>query len=187
MAVLPPKKIQLKDGTEVVLRCAQEGDALALLEGAQTVFLDGEGMVVEADEFNKTEDEEKAWVHALNGNPRELLLMAEVDRRIVGSIDFHIVKRRRLAHCGEFGMSVQPDWRSRGIGNALLESLIEWASTVKEVEKIGLKVRADNLRGIALYRKHGFVQCGVAKDAIKLRDGVYVDDITMERFVRSRS
>ena len=82
-------------------------------------------------------------------------------------------------------MSVQPDWRGRGVGNALLGSLIEWASAVKAVEKITLKVRADNPRAIALYKKHGFVQSGYAKDAMRLSNGVYVDDITMERFVRS--
>ena len=184
MAFLPPKKIQLKDEM-VVIRCAQEGDALALLEVAKTVFLDGEGMVVEPDEFSKTEDQEKAWINALNDNPRELLLVAEVASRIVGNIDFHIAKRRRLAHSGVFGMSVLPGCRGRGIGNALLGSLIEWASTVKEIEKIGLQVRADNERGIALYRKHGFAQCGLSKDSLKLADGVYVDEITMERFVRS--
>jgi RimJ/RimL family protein N-acetyltransferase len=35
-----------------------------------------------------------------------------------------------------------------------------------------------------VYTKLGFVQCGVARDAMKLPDGVYVDDILMERFVR---
>lgn len=185
MALLPPKKTRLKDGTEVVLRCAEEGDARALLEATQTIFVDGEGMVVEPDEFIKTEDQEKEWIAALNSNPRELLLVAEVDNRIVGNIDFHIGKRRRVAHWGEFGMSVQPGWRSRGVGNALLARLIEWALSVKEVEKITLRVRADNPRAIALYKKHGFVQCGVARDAIKLSNGTYVDDIMMERFVRS--
>lgn len=82
-------------------------------------------------------------------------------------------------------MGVHPDWRSRGVGNVLLGSLIEWARSVPEIEKISLKVNADNHRAIALYQKHGFVQCGHSKNAIKLRDGVYVDDFTMERFVRS--
>jgi RimJ/RimL family protein N-acetyltransferase len=185
VAILAPKRIHLKDGTEVVLRSGQESDALALLGAAQTTFLDGEGMVVEPDEFNMTEDQEKAWISALNENPRELLLLAEVQGRIIGNIDFHIAKRRRLAHSGYFGISIHPDWRNRGIGNVLLESLLAWARAVPEIEKIKLKVRADNPRAIALYRKHGFVQCGCSKDEIKLRDGVYVDDIEMERFVRS--
>jgi RimJ/RimL family protein N-acetyltransferase len=185
MAVIPARTIQLRDGTEVVLRCAQESDALALLEAVRAVFTDGEGMVLEPEEFDKTEDQEKVWIKAINDNPRELLLLAEVGGRIVGNIDFHIAKRRRLAHTGEFGMSVQPGWRNRGIGNALLESLVEWADSVKEIEKIVLKVRADNPRAVALYKKHGFVQSGYAKDAMRLSEGVYVDDITMERFVRS--
>jgi putative acetyltransferase len=81
-------------------------------------------------------------------------------------------------------MSVQPGWRSRGVGNALLGSLVAWATSVKEIEKIILRVRADNPRAIALYKKHGFVQCGLSKDVLKLDDGVYVDEVTMERFVR---
>jgi len=182
MATIAPRTIRLRDGTDVVLRSAQESDALALLQLAREIFLDGEGMLLEADEFVKTEDEERAWIRALHENPSELVLVAEVHGRIVGIIDFHIAKLRRLAHSGHFGMAVHPDWRNRGIGNALLASLLEWARSAPQVEKISLKVRADNPRGIALYRKHGFVHCGREKNAIKLSDGVYVDDLSMERF-----
>jgi RimJ/RimL family protein N-acetyltransferase len=185
MALISSRRIRLKDGTEVVIRCARDSDARALLDAVLAVLVDGDGMLAEPDEFNTTEDEEKVWIKAFNDNPRSLLLVAEVEGRIVGNIGFSIGRRRRLAHSGEFGMSVQPGWRNRGIGNALLGSLIEWATGVKEVEKISLKVRADNERGIALYKKHGFVQCGYLKDSMKLSDGVYVDDILMERFVRS--
>jgi RimJ/RimL family protein N-acetyltransferase len=184
MALIAAKKIRLRDGTEVLLRCADDRDALALLEAARVIFADGDGMAIDPDEFEKTEDQEKAWIVDLNDNPRNLLLVAEVGGGIVGNIDFHSSRRRRLAHTGEFGLSVQPAWRSRGVGTALLERLIEWARGVQEVEKISLKVRADNRRAIAVYTKLGFVQCGVARDAMKLPDGVYVDDILMERFVR---
>jgi RimJ/RimL family protein N-acetyltransferase len=185
MARIPSRTVNLKDGRKVLLRCAEESDALALVEAAKNTFLDGEGMVVEPDEFTKTEAEESAWIRGLNENPKELLLIAEADGRIVGNIDFHIEKRRRLAHAGVFGMSVQPGWRNSGMGSALLESLLQWARSVPEVEKVYLIVRADNPRAIALYRKHGFVQSGLAKDSIKLPDGTYVDELTMEMFVRS--
>jgi len=185
MALIPAKTIRLKEGTDVVLRCADDRDSLALLDAARAIFADGDGMVIDPDEFEKTEEQEKAWIRDLNDNPRNLLLVAEVSGCIVGNIDFHSARRRRLAHTGEFGISVQPDWRNRGVGTALLEHLIEWARGVREVEKISLKVRADNRRAIALYTKQGFVQCGVARDAMKLPDGIYVDDILMEKFVRS--
>jgi RimJ/RimL family protein N-acetyltransferase len=185
MPVIPAKTVHLSDGTKVLIRCAGESEALALIEATRNILADGEGMVAEPGEFNKTEEQEREWIRGLNENPTNLLRVAEVEGQIVGNIDFHSAKRRRLAHVGEFGMSVQPGWRSRGVGSALLEGLIAWARSVPEVEKITLRVRADNPRGIALYEKHGFLPCGLAKDAIKLSDGVYVDEITMERFVRS--
>ena len=185
MATVAGKRIRVKDGTEVVVRSSEESDAPAFLEVRRALVLDGEGMIAEPDEFNKTEDEIRTWIATHVENPSNLLLVAEVQGRLVGSIDFEIARRRRLAHSGHFAISVHPDWRNRGIGNALLGSLITWAQTIPEIEKINLKVRADNPRAIALYRKHGFVQSGCEKDAIKLAEGVYVDDLAMERFVRS--
>jgi RimJ/RimL family protein N-acetyltransferase len=184
MAVMAPKTIQLKDGIRALLRCAGDSDALALLENAKSGFVDGEGMVVEPDEFTKTEEQEKEWIRGLNENPRNLLLVVEVEGRIVGNIDFHIARRRRVAHWGEFGMSVVPGWRSRGVGDALLGGLVAWATSVPEIEKIVLRVRADNPRAMALYKKHGFVEYGRSKDSVRLSDGVYIDDVMMERFVR---
>ena len=185
MATIDSRTVNLKDGREVVLRCAREDDAAVLLEFARTVFLDGEGMILEPEEFIKTEEEQKAWIRALNDNPRQLLLIADAGGVIVGNIDFHIGKRRRLAHSGSFGMSVRSGWRGFGVGNVLLKSLVEWARSVPEIEKITLGVRADNPRAIALYKKHGFVQSGCSRDAIKMGDGSFVDDLWMEMFVRS--
>jgi len=185
MARIPNRIVRLADGREVVLRCAEVSDAKAMLEAATNLFVDGEGMVLEPDEFIKTESDERTWINDLNENPRDLLLVAEAEGRIVGSIDFHIGRRRRLAHAGIFGMGVQPGWRNCGLGNALLGSLLQWARSVPEIEKIYLVVRADNPRAIALYQKHGFVQSGRAKDSVKMADGTFVDEFTMETFVRS--
>ena len=183
MARITPTEFQLKDGTQLLIRCAEQSDAVRLLEAVITVVRDGDGMIVEPDEFNQGEEQEQSWIRAFNDNPRELLLVAEAAGQIVGNIGFHIAKRRRLSHSGEFGMSVHPNWRNRGIGSALLDSLVEWALSVPEIEKICLKVRADNDRAITLYKKHGFVEVGRAKRAAKLDEGLYVDEIAMERFV----
>lgn len=184
MGLIDSRMVNLNDGRKVEIRCAKESDAAALLEAARIVALDGDGMIGEPDEFNKTEDDEKAWIKELNDNPRQLLLLADAEGIVIGTIDFHIAKRRRLSHWGSFGMSVRPGWRSCGVGNALLDCLLTWARSVPEIEKVTLAVRADNHRAIALYKKHGFVQTGCAKDYLKMRDGSYIDDLTMEVFVR---
>src|SRR3982751_6451350 len=112
MAQINSKIVNVKDGKQITIRTALESDAPALLEAAITVFRDGDGMIGEPDEFSKTEDAERAWIKGINENPKELLLVAEADGLILGNIDFHIAKRRRLAHSGEFGMSVHPGWRN---------------------------------------------------------------------------
>jgi len=185
MAFVDSQNVQLRDGRHVTIRCAQESDAAALIEAATNIFRDGEGMIAEPDEFNKTEDEERTWIRSLNENPKELLLVAESNEKIVGGIDFHIARQRRCAHWGSFGISVQPGWRNCGIGNALLTRLLQWARSSPEIEKVCLAVRADNPRAIALYKKLGFVESGRAKDAIKLGHDRFVDNLSMELFVRS--
>ena len=185
MALISSKMAKLKDGRQVLIRCARESEASALLEATRIAFHDGDGMISEPDEFIRTEDDERARINELNDNPRQLLLIADVDGIIVGNIAFHIKKRRRVSHWGSFGMDVRPGWRGYGVGNVLLDSLLAWARSVPEIEKITLGVRADNHRAIALYRKHGFVQSGCAKDNLKMGDGTYIDDLTMELFVRS--
>jgi L-phenylalanine/L-methionine N-acetyltransferase len=59
---------------------------------------------------------------------------------------------------------------------ALMEHADRWAGILR----IELQVFADNHRAIALYRKFGFEIEGTHR-AHALRDGVYVDTLTMAR------
>jgi len=178
------KTVLLADGRKIVIQPATEGHTEALLELFKLLFLDGEGMISEPDEGPQTEDELRAWMKTQFGTPTNLLLLAEFEGMIVGSIDFTTAKRRRCAHWGTFAMGVRPGWRSCGVGNALLTCLLEWAISMPEIDKVALAVRADNHRAIALYKKHGFVLSGCDKAYLKLSDGSFVDDLRMERFVR---
>jgi RimJ/RimL family protein N-acetyltransferase len=184
MASLDPKTVDLKDGRKIVLRCAVESDASAVLEHFKLLMLDGEGMIMTFEEYAVSEDQLKARIKSANDDPRDLLLVAESGGMVVGSIDFNIAKRQRCSHWGSFGMGVRVGWRSSGVGNALLSRLLEWALSNPEIEKVTLAVRADNPRAVALYKKHGFVLSGCDKAYLKLSDGSYVDDLRMERFVR---
>ena len=183
MAASHPKTVSLADGRKVVIRCAREDDAAVLLEANKLSMLDGAGMILTADEYTLTEDEVKTWIKAHVDGPKDLMLLADADGIIAGNLGFRISKPQRCAHWGTFAMAVRPGWRSLGIGNALLTCLLEWAAGMPGIEKVTLAVRADNHRAIALYEKHGFVQSGYLKNYLKMEDGTYIDDITMERFV----
>ncbi|HMI90753.1 MAG TPA: ribosomal protein S18-alanine N-acetyltransferase [Polyangiales bacterium] len=72
-------------------------------------------------------------------------------------------------------LAVHPDWRRQGAASALLQTLIEHAST-ERVRLVLLEVRRSNRAAIHLYRAHGFTAMGVrrryyadnAEDAIEM-------------------
>ena len=88
-----------------------------------------------------------------------------------------------MSHAGGFGISVNPDWRGQGVGGAMLDTLLEWASDNPRIEKISLDVLASNSGAIRLYEQKGFSIEGRKAKAIKFEDGTYDDDVHMGRFV----
>jgi len=100
MARITPRKSHLKEGTEILVRSAEQSDAPKLLEALISGLHDGDGMVMDPDEFNQTEEQEENWIATFNENPRELLLVAEAHGQLVGSIGFHVGKRHRSARSG---------------------------------------------------------------------------------------
>ncbi len=103
--------------------------------------------------------------------------------QVVGNIDFHIIRRKRLEHTGEFGMSCLPEWRGNRLGTILLSELLSWAKSHPVIEKVTLRVIGSNARAQALYRKFGFQEEGRRKHEIKNPDGSYDDDMLMAIFV----
>ena len=78
----------------------------------------------------------------------------------------------------DMGMMVAEDWRSRGVGSALLDAAIAWARTMP-VHKISLQVWPHNEGARALYRKFGFEEEGVLRRHYRRRSGEIWDAVCM--------
>lgn len=100
----------------------------------------------------------------------------------VGSAGLHPVGTSpRKRHLMMLGINVAVEWQGRGVGTLLMKSLCDYADNWLGLLRIELEVYADNLRAQALYKRFGFVQEGHHRcDA--LRDGEYVDSLSMARF-----
>jgi len=115
------------------------------------------------------------------GKP-DLLLVAVTDGgELVGGAGLHPVGASpRKRHAMTLGMQVQPAWHRQGVGTTLLRALCDYADNWLGLLRLELEVYADNHGAQALYRRLGFVEEGRHRcDA--LRDGVYVDSLTMAR------
>ena len=71
-------------------------------------------------------------------------------------------------------MGVRSHAWGQGIGSILVDTLIDWARSGGVIRKINLTVRVDNERGLALYRRRGFVVEGTRVGDVCV-DGVDMD------------
>ena len=101
------------------------------------------------------------------------------DADLLGVAGFLAQKNPKEAHKGLlWGMYVRPDARKAGVGQRLVEAVIEYAQHC--VELIQLAVVSDNEQALRLYAGLGFVAYGIEKHALK-QNGRYYDDVLMAK------
>lgn len=126
-----------------------------------------------------TLEEELAFVSSYCDPPNSVLLVAEDDARVVGLVGLLGRALEQEAHVGSVGLSVDRDYRGRGIGTLLLERLLEWAPA-HGVTRVEIEAFANNPRALRLYERVGFVREGVRRDAVVV-DGEHVDVVCLAR------
>jgi L-phenylalanine/L-methionine N-acetyltransferase len=127
------------------------------------------------------------WRARLTSNvpaTRQLMLVAIVNRRVVGNAGVHPVSDnpRRKHVCG-IGISVMDAYQSRGVGRALMNACLDYADNWANYPRVELTVHADNLRAIKLYESLGFVTEGRHRE-FSFREGGYVDALFMGRVTK---
>ena len=183
MATLPPATVQVRTGQSLTIRSATADDASALVALTRAVTAERRFLVMEPEEFDLSEDDERRRIQTYLDASDRLALVAERDGHIDGALWCEAGGRKRLAHRATFHMLVERDYRGRGVGTALLETLIRWAEQHPTIEKLGLAVLATNTPAINVYRRLGFLEEGRRIHELKLGLHEYTDDILMYRFV----
>ncbi|AFS79045.1 acetyltransferase, GNAT family [Gottschalkia acidurici 9a] len=145
------------------IRKAIKSDASSLIEYLNIIGGDSDFLTFGLDEFEKSIEEEEKFIESTFESKNDLFIIAEINSKIVGNLNFSGGLRKRTAHTGEFGISVLKEYWGKGIGEELIGYLINWSNTTKIIRKINLRVRTDNIRAINLYKKLGFLEEGVVK------------------------
>ena len=183
MGIFADRAHRLSTGESIIVRAACTDDAVAVLAHGRAVIEEDESSVTSSEEYTFTEDQERDWIRQYASDPGMLFIVAENARQVIGVLFLEAGSRQKMSHVASLHMSVNKDWRHRGVGTALLQSAIEWAHSHPVIEKLGLAVFSSNTRAIGLYRKLGFVEEGRRLREIKFASGEYVDDVLMYRFV----
>lgn len=169
----------LKDGKSVTVREASVDDAQELISVLKEYIEDSEYIPYTKGEFNPTIEFEKEWIQTLNDQKNSLLLLATHNGKIIGNISVNGSQRNMAAHTACIGIGLLREWRNRGVGSVLFNSVIEWAKKNSLLEILWLETYATNKEGMALYKKYGFIQDGIQKNFIKISENEYADNLLM--------
>ena len=171
----------LKDGTPLVVREANYNDAIFMNLMVAQIVSSTDQVLTSLNEFQNsmTLNAQLTRIKDYSESTGKCLLVAEVDQKLVGTIDFWNGHRKRIEHTGEFGMGVLFDYRNLGVGRCMIEYLLKWAAENPIIEKVKLATFATNKNGLHLFKKMGFVEEGRRIAEIKMDDGKYLDVIEM--------
>ena len=114
-----------------------------------------------------------------------LWAVSEIDEQIVGACNLMPRGGGRVSktrHVVELGMAILSQFRGIGVGNAMMDYMVDWARK-KGYDKISLSVFSSNKPAINLYKKFGFEIEGVKKKEFMV-EGRYVDEVCMGKFLR---
>lgn len=132
------------------------------------------------EEVNKTKAE---WQERLEENEDEFLLFAEADGKLIGMVGSYFETKSKAQHIANLiAFYVNPDYRGKGVGEALLQAAIKRIVETGRIHKIRLSVNVTQTPAIEAYKKVGFEQVGYFKDEI-FAGGKYVDQIMMEKLI----
>ncbi|HEY9054271.1 MAG TPA: GNAT family N-acetyltransferase, partial [Rectinemataceae bacterium] len=157
-------------------------DAPELIAFVEAVAGESDNLTFGPGEFGLSLAQEEEYLKNLSGSENQIYLVGLVEGEIVASITFVGGKRTRTRHTGEFGISVRKAFWDLGVGGAMIEALLDWARAAGFIQKISLRVRTDNERAIALYKKKGFEIEGILRGEFKI-DGRLYDLYAMSRFI----
>jgi len=149
------------------IRPAQAGDARAMAELFALVAAERDGIATEPP----VDIGERAALFARSASES---IVAVADHQIIGMLHIEVSRHG----FGELGMLVDPGWRDRGVGSALVAAAISRARGL-ELHKLCLEVFAHNTAAIALYRKCGFIEEGRRARQYRRASGELWDSIVM--------
>ncbi|MBI3963124.1 MAG: GNAT family N-acetyltransferase [Deinococcus sp.] len=142
-------------------------------------------------------DEQRRWEYSSEGvsepgavyffavvlpaRPDQEVLLAVDGQEVAGMVAFRRRPESYEQHCATLGIGVAKGYQRRGVGTKLFQAALDLAHRC-QVKRLEIDCFSDNLRAIGLYRKMGFVEEGVRRQAV-YKDGVYRDVLLMARWI----
>jgi len=180
-------QIALRGGMPVTLRTPEAADAERVLAHRIAIAKQsGANMDSGPDVLAKITAEDQArQLSEVAEHPKSVFVIGTIGDQVVGVAS--VIQRSGAwsAHVGDLGMGVLEQYRSKGLGRALMNSALE-ASERAGIWNVILSVRTFNAPAIDLYESVGFHRIGHLKSVALLPDRM-ADEYIYQRLRRRAS
>jgi RimJ/RimL family protein N-acetyltransferase len=125
-------------------------------------------------------DERRARFHDGLSSGAIVSLVAEANGQLVGELT--IVLNHPAPT--EIGFGVHPEWRGRGIANALIERAVHFAAE-RRIHKLTARVMTHNVAALRVLEQQGFVEEGYLANEFVRKAGEANDAVLLSRPIQS--
>jgi RimJ/RimL family protein N-acetyltransferase len=167
------------------VRSATADDLCPVIALQGEAVLEGDEYFVRTPaEFDEEREDAESQLLALLNQDNSLWLISVLGDDVVGSLSFYGGEFARIRHVGHFGMVVRSDYRSQGVGTALIETMLLWASENPVIEKLSTTLFTNNMRAINLYTRFGFIAEGRRHREFLISPGRYMDALLLAKWIK---
>ena len=172
----------LKDGRDALLRSPCEDDAEEMLQyiiraSGETDFL----MKFPEEYADFTLEQEKSFINEAYHDPNRIMIACLVNGKIAGNCQISFRTGWKDRHRASVAIALLQEFWNLGIGTKMFEEMFRIAGEREGVRQIELDFIEGNNRARGLYEKMGFRITGVKPDAIRMKDGSFVNEYMMVR------
>lgn len=154
------------EGQGVILRTVRRDD----LEMMQKWSEDGELIKYLGDKLSRWRDADERYGSLLRDRRRRVLAIETRDGILIGDIELMDITWRTGSAELKICIGERNYW-NRGLGTAAVRALLEHAFTRLNLQRIHLRVYANNQRAIRCYEKCGFRKEGVLRAGFRRLEG----------------
>lgn len=175
----------LKDGRKALIRSPREEDIQGMLEYLYLSAGETEFILRYPEECGRyTPEDEKALFEKLNASESDAMLVCLVEGRVAGNCHISWKNMIKTSHRASIGIALLREYWNQGIGTMFFREMIRIAEENENLLQMELEFIEGNTRARALYEKMGFRITGVKPNAIRLKDGTFLNEYSMVREIK---
>ncbi|MGP7817701.1 GNAT family N-acetyltransferase [Niallia sp. 01092] len=165
----------------MIIRKIETSDSENFLTLRKTLDEESEFMMLEPDERQTTLEQQKEYIKQTLYNHLSLILVCEIDGKIVGYLSATRESFKRMGHSAYIIIGILKAYTGKKIGTNLFSVLEDWAYS-NNIHRLELTVMTHNEAAIALYKKMGFQIEGTKKHSLMINNQ-YIDEYYMAKLI----